>query len=569
MRRYHLQAINSATGLPIASASVDVYHVGTTTHATIYSDEGITVKANPFTTDTLGRGDFYVADGDYDVKISGSGITPYTISDVSIVESVQGGFVLDADHVNALLSNALYNRGTSQWNRISTSKPAWRTEADSLAANDFWAIYHAVAAANPITWTEFLRLSSAGHLGIGVIPTTRLHVRGNTALFEPGADGNTAYSFQKQGASAVAEWQALEAGGSVLMDWRVNGGDADFDVRWIRGTGANGILQIMNRGTGSISLMPRILEALRVSGVALGVNFIEITNATTGGLPNLLFTGTDANVSAAYLIKGVGSHFFYTRSATPQVGFEVGDGGASLVNWITAQGAATTVAPEFFTRGSDTNVALRLRTKGTGSIIFTPNSVDRWLIDGGGTLRPNADNAVDFGASGQRPRDIYTSRDLLLGSAGVARMLSQNRFRMLQSMVRATKTGTQSLTNGTEAIITFDAEDYDTDAMHSTVSNTGRLVAPIAGKYHVSGVLNILNVNNDISIRVRVRKNGATFVYDLLSTVGITAVVGGLAVSLTLDMAATDYVEMMGTINDAGNGTVQTTTHFEMEYVGE
>lgn len=50
------------------------------------------------------------------------------------------------------------------------------------------------------------------------------------------------------------------------------------------------------------------------------------------------------------------------------------------------------------------------------------------------------------------------------------------------------KSGTQSIPNAeTLTAVTFDVEVYDTDAMHSTAANTHRLVAPVAGVYHVWG----------------------------------------------------------------------------------
>lgn len=49
--------------------------------------------------------------------------------------------------------------------------------------------------------------------------------------------------------------------------------------------------------------------------------------------------------------------------------------------------------------------------------------------------------------------------------------------------VSAYRNGDLAVTTGTETIITLNAETYDTDSMHSTSSNTGRLVAATAGLY--------------------------------------------------------------------------------------
>lgn len=62
-------------GRAIVGAKVTVYLAGTTTLATIYLDNGVTIKANPITTGLDGIYDFYAANGLYDIKIAKSGYT--------------------------------------------------------------------------------------------------------------------------------------------------------------------------------------------------------------------------------------------------------------------------------------------------------------------------------------------------------------------------------------------------------------------------------------------------------------------------------------------------------------
>lgn len=71
-----------------ASATIDVYSPGTTTHVDIFSDEGVTPKSNPTTTDANGRFWFYAPDGYYDIKISGAGLTTTTLEDVFISDDL-------------------------------------------------------------------------------------------------------------------------------------------------------------------------------------------------------------------------------------------------------------------------------------------------------------------------------------------------------------------------------------------------------------------------------------------------------------------------------------------------
>ena len=76
--------INPATGEAVV-ATITVYDPGTANLSTIYDNEAGTPKANPFTTDAYGRVEFYADEGEYDIQVSGVGITTYKIEDVSII----------------------------------------------------------------------------------------------------------------------------------------------------------------------------------------------------------------------------------------------------------------------------------------------------------------------------------------------------------------------------------------------------------------------------------------------------------------------------------------------------
>lgn len=72
-------------------------------------------------------------------------------------------------------------------------------------------------------------------------------------------------------------------------------------------------------------------------------------------------------------------------------------------------------------------------------------------------------------------------------------------------------TGT-ALANGVGGPVLFDAELYDVGGLHSTVSNTGRMTAVKAGKYHVIG--GICYPGNVTGLRqALIRKNGVTSPY--------------------------------------------------------
>ena len=81
---YHNLIVDVATGIGTL-ATITVYAPGTTTLSTIYADPAGTAKVNPLATDAVGRFSFYADPGEYDIQVSGSGITTYTLEDVSIM----------------------------------------------------------------------------------------------------------------------------------------------------------------------------------------------------------------------------------------------------------------------------------------------------------------------------------------------------------------------------------------------------------------------------------------------------------------------------------------------------
>jgi hypothetical protein len=137
------------------------------------------------------------------------------------------------------------------------------------------------------------------------------------------------------------------------------------------------------------------------------------------------------------------------------------------------------------------------------------------------------------------------------------------------------QTATTSMaTSGTAQLILFDTEAYDTDTMHSTVTNTSRIVATTAGLYTCNVVL--ASAFNATGYRqADIRKNAAG------SAVGGTSITANAiqaaptvptrqALTFDVQMAANDYLELFGTQTSGGalatvaalNGTL-----FQMRWV--
>lgn len=86
MQKYTDVVTSARSGAAIPSARVTVKTHPAAVTATIYSDDGITTKTNPLTTDENGEFSFYAADGDYTLTVSGTGITERTIGPITLLD---------------------------------------------------------------------------------------------------------------------------------------------------------------------------------------------------------------------------------------------------------------------------------------------------------------------------------------------------------------------------------------------------------------------------------------------------------------------------------------------------
>lgn len=108
---------------------------------------------------------------------------------------------------------------------------------------------------------------------------------------------------------------------------------------------------------------------------------------------------------------------------------------------------------------------------------------------------------------------------------------------------RAYNSATQTVTAGVETAMTFDSEEFDTDAFHSTSANTSRMTIPagLGGKYLVRAHLGFPGSHGVIFGRLK--KNGSTFITgsedDLVSGTD-----SSLAPAAVVDLIAGDYLEV-------------------------
>ena len=152
--------------------------------------------------------------------------------------------------------------------------------------------------------------------------------------------------------------------------------------------GLNGGIATIVQSKGSAEVILRTnggnQTQLVAAHTASAVNYVQVTGSPTSNSPQIQFTGSDAGVGGALIAKGNGAISFFNNGATTSRQFRVGAGVVTTaVNYINADGSATGNATQFQTLGTDTNIAMALRTSGTGAIDLAAGSRGVNISNGG------------------------------------------------------------------------------------------------------------------------------------------------------------------------------------------
>jgi len=168
--------------------------------------------------------------------------------------------------------------------------------------------------------------------------------------------------------------------------------------------------------------------------------------------------------------------------------------------------------------------------------------------------------------------------DVTAGSVLTATLFNQVQTNVrnyrVPPMVRLT--GSANLTSYTSAnVITYNTETYDTDDMHSTVTNTSRITFQTAGVYLVSFSLRATWSGTLTNQSAEIFLNGAVAAAN--ETYGISTTIGGsyLNVSTIVNVTnpGSDYCDSLYRFGGATNVTIvmPTTgaTHFSATWLGQ
>jgi hypothetical protein len=114
----------------------------------------------------------------------------------------------------------------------------------------------------------------------------------------------------------------------------------------------------------------------------------------------------------------------------------------------------------------------------------------------------------------------------------------------------AYKTGAQSVTSGTAALVTWDAEFFDTNSFHDNVTNNSRMTIPsgYGGKYLVTAIVNPVAAGGYREFALY--KNGTIYLtfYAVVQTS-----YASILLSTIVSCVATDYLELKFYQNSGSN----------------
>jgi hypothetical protein len=251
-------------------------------------------------------------------------------------------------------------------------------------------------------------------------------------------------------------------------------------------------------------------------------------------------------------------------------------------------------------RSSTSNVNTRLGIGTTGQVLTVASGVPSWAtpatgdiegvtagtgISGGGTSGTvtitnsmataitTAGDLIKGTGSGTFDRlGIGSTGQVLTVASGIPSWATPSGAAFSGASVH--NSGTQSISTGTETIATFNSEYFDTDAYHSTSSNTGRLTIPAgkSGKYLLIGRV-WFDVNGSNTREMRINKNGSLFKIAKWLNNGASCEVT-CQISVIIDATAADYYELTvsqysgSTIALLGTASNTGCNQFDIYYLG-
>ena len=173
------------------------------------------------------------------------------------------------------------------------------------------------------------------------------------------------------------------------------------------------------------------------------------------------------------------------------------------------------------------------------------------------TITTAGDLIYGTGSGTYTRRAIGTTAQVLTVSGGVPTWATPSTA-ITAAGCSLTKSANQTITNATATAVSFDGENFDTDAYHDNATNNSRITIPTGkgGKYVVSARATFASNITD-QRRIQFRVNGSATNIDLFtSSTGVAGEPFTIQTTRFLSLAAADYVEMFVYQASGGNLTL-------------
>jgi hypothetical protein len=205
---------SGSTLSPITGATCSVYLTGTSTLATLYSDNGVTPKANPISSSSTGRIEFYAADGRYDISVVKSGYTTVTLSDIlleDLADATPGVFTTVT--ASSLTAGRVAYAGTGG---LLQTAAALTFDGTTLASTKFSGALNGTVGATTPSTGAFTTLSATGDITLsGSVGRVVSNADSKRVLMAGGSSASTT-----SGAYAIFEgydFGGAGAGGAISL----------------------------------------------------------------------------------------------------------------------------------------------------------------------------------------------------------------------------------------------------------------------------------------------------------------------------------------------------------------
>ncbi len=357
------------------------------------------------------------------------------------------------------------------------------------------------------------------------------------------------------------------------------------------GQGANGSITLAPSGTGKV-----ITAAIQGTGVTsttpllnlrTDVVRLEVARASDGAVSaGQVYTGRFGVYNGSFDVAYLNSTGLQLTTTTPSITWSsTANNPTNTLDLGVTRNAAGVAEINTGTAGQWASLKLGTRNATTntvtdGLIIGHQLSTGTAATGLGEGILFNLDSSTTADQNAMRLRTEWTTATHASRTAKFVLALENNAGASLTDVLavngsgnivlstaisaRAYNSGFQTLTTSTDTTLLFDSERWDTDTIHSTTTNTGRLTCNTAGIYTIAA--NVSFANNATGLRlVKIVLNGATVI-----CLDMRAALSGsdthMALSTQYNLAAGDYVECVAWQSSGGNLNTVVTGNASSEF---